>query len=69
MQQHPAIAVEEVAFAALLGGSLQDSIRRRDVLVRLSQKTQTQVRRSLLGYQYLWVKNTHRFASYKIFSI
>lgn len=54
MQQHPAIAVEEVAFAALLGGSLQDTVRRRDVLVRLSQKTQAQVRevsRNLLNLQ------------------
>lgn len=43
LQQHPVIASEEVAFAAMLGGSLQATMRRRDILVELSQKTQAQV--------------------------
>lgn len=45
VQQHPVIAAEEVAFAAMLGSSLQATMQRRDTLVRLSQRTQTQARK------------------------
>ena len=43
LHQHPVIAAEEVAFAAMLGGSLQATVERRDTLVQLSHRTQAQV--------------------------
>ena len=43
LQEHPAIAAEDVAFATRLGEVLPDMLRRRDSLVQLSRDTQHQV--------------------------